>query len=101
MEVLSLKHRPSHQYLEMRQEYKTFKRVASSPCDWLLLVLAMKVRGAPLIKIDGKVDDGKAFGLASKHIQHVIAWYYLTRTYLKISKSSSCGCTGIVGVPPP
>ena len=37
-------------------------------CDWLLLVLA------PLTKIDGKVDDGKAFGLASKSIQHVIVW---------------------------
>jgi hypothetical protein len=36
VEVLSLKHRPSHRYLNMRQEYRTFKSVISRPCDWLL-----------------------------------------------------------------
>jgi hypothetical protein len=54
VEVLSLKHRPSHRYLDMRQEPRTFKSVASRPCDWLLLVLAMRARGAPLTKTDNK-----------------------------------------------
>jgi hypothetical protein len=85
----------------MRQEYWTFKRVASNPCEWLLLVLAMRMRVALLTKTDGQVGDGKAFGLASKSIHNVIAWYYLTKIYLKILRASSCGCTGIVGVPPP
>ena len=32
--------------------------LASCPCDWLLLVLAMRTRGgAPLTKTDGKVDE--------------------------------------------
>ena len=38
VEVLSLEHRPSHWYLDMRQECRTFKSVASRSCDWLLLV---------------------------------------------------------------
>jgi hypothetical protein len=46
VEVLSFEHRSSHWYLDMRQEYTTFKIVASRPCDWLLLVLAMRARGA-------------------------------------------------------
>ena len=54
---LSLKHRPPHRYLNMRQEYKSFKSVASCPCDWLLLVLIMRARGAPLTKTDGKIDE--------------------------------------------
>ena len=52
-EVLTLKHRPIHQYLEMRQECRTFKIVISNPCDWLLLGLAMRTRGTPFSKIDG------------------------------------------------
>ena len=57
VEVLSLKHRPSHQYLDMRQECRTYKSVASRPCDWLFLVLAMRAWGAPLTKTDGKIDE--------------------------------------------
>ena len=53
-EVVSLKHRPSHRYLEMGQECRTFKSVACGLCDWMLSDLAMR---APLTKIDGKVDD--------------------------------------------
>ena len=56
VEVLSLKHQPSHRYLDMRQECRGFKSVASGPCDWLLLVLAMRARGALLTETDGKVD---------------------------------------------
>jgi hypothetical protein len=55
--VLSLKHLPSHWYLDMRQEYRTFKSVATRPCDWLLLVLAMRAQGAPLTKTDGKIGE--------------------------------------------
>jgi hypothetical protein len=55
--LISLKHRPSHRYLDMRQEYRTFESVASHPCDWLLLVLDMRVRGAPLTKTDGKIVE--------------------------------------------
>jgi hypothetical protein len=41
VEVLSLKHRPSHRYLiHMRQECRTFKSVASRPCDWLRFSLS-------------------------------------------------------------
>ena len=57
VEVLSLKHRLSHRYLDMRQEYRTLKSVASRPCDWLLLVLVVRTRGAPLTKTDGKVGE--------------------------------------------
>jgi hypothetical protein len=59
VEVVSLKHRPSHRYLDMRQEYRTSRSVASRPCDWLLLVLAMIMRplGASLTKTDGKVGE--------------------------------------------
>ena len=56
-EVLSLKHRPSHRYLDMRQPCRTFKSVASRPCDWLLLVLAMRPQGAPFTKTDGELDE--------------------------------------------
>jgi hypothetical protein len=35
VEVLSLKHRPSHRCPNMRQEYRIFKSVTSCPCDWL------------------------------------------------------------------
>ena len=57
VEVLSLKHLPSHQYLDMRQECRTSKSVASRFCDWLLLVLAMRAQGASLTKTDGKIDE--------------------------------------------
>jgi hypothetical protein len=57
VEVLSLKHRSSHRYLDMRQDYRTFKSVASCPCDWLLLVLAMRPRGFSLTKTDGKIGE--------------------------------------------
>ena len=53
----NLKHQPSHWYLEMRQECRTFKSVTSSPCDWLLLVLALRMRGATWTKTDGKIDE--------------------------------------------
>jgi hypothetical protein len=56
VEVLGLKHQPSHQYLDLRQECRTFNSVASRPCDWLLLVLAMRARGAPSTKNNGKID---------------------------------------------
>ena len=48
-EVLSLKHRLSHPYLNMRQECRTFKSVAPRPCGWLLLVLTIRAQGAHLI----------------------------------------------------
>ena len=35
----------------------TFKNVAFRPCDWLVLVLAMRARGATLIKTDAKLDE--------------------------------------------
>ena len=57
VEGLSLKHGPSHWYLDTRQECRTLTSVASSPCDWLLLVLAMRARGAALTKTDGKIDE--------------------------------------------
>ena len=40
VQVLSLKHRPSYRYLNMRKEYRTFESVASRPCDWLLSSLS-------------------------------------------------------------
>ena len=71
---LSLKHRPSHHYLDMRQECRTSKRVVSRSCDWLLLVLAMRARRAPLNK--NQWEDRqvviKAFGDGSKTIQHLL-----------------------------
>ena len=45
-----------HQYVDMRQERRTFKSVASDSCDWLFSVLAIKVQGATFIKTNGKVD---------------------------------------------
>jgi hypothetical protein len=54
VEVLSLNYRPSHWYLDMRQENRTSKSVASRLCDWLLLVLAIRPLGAPITKTDGK-----------------------------------------------
>jgi hypothetical protein len=75
MEDLRLKHRPSHWYLDMRQEGRTFESVASYPCDWLLLVLAMRAQGASSTKTNGKIDvSRKAFADGTKTIQHVIAW---------------------------
>ena len=45
---------PTHE----RQERRTFKSVASCPCDWLLLVLAMRAaRRAPLAKTDVEIDE--------------------------------------------
>ena len=32
------------------EECRTFKSVASSPCNWLLLVLATRAQGAPFTK---------------------------------------------------
>ena len=55
--VEKLRHQLSHRYLEMRQECRTFKSVASGPCDWLLLILAMRARGTPSTKNDGKIDE--------------------------------------------
>ena len=58
VEVLSLKHRPSHRYLNMRQEYRTFKSVASCPCDWLLFNLSYKGRRSSIkTKTNGKIDE--------------------------------------------
>ena len=57
VEVLRLKHQSSYWYLDMRQECRTFKSVASCPCDWLFLVLAMRAQGASLPKTDGKIDE--------------------------------------------
>ena len=54
---LSLKHRPSHRYLDMRQECRTFKSAASRPSDWLLLVLATRTQRAALTKTDGKINE--------------------------------------------
>ena len=50
VEVLSFKHQPSHRYLNLRQEYRTFKSADSRPCDWLFLILAMRARGASLVR---------------------------------------------------
>jgi hypothetical protein len=57
VEALSLKHRPSHWYLDIKQECRTFKSVTSHPCNWLLFGLAMRTRGAPLTKTNGKMDE--------------------------------------------
>ena len=57
VKVLSLKHRPSHWYLDMRQECRIFESVTSRPCDWLLLVSALRTQETPLTKIDGKIDQ--------------------------------------------
>ena len=50
VEVLSLAHQFSQQYSKMRQERMTFKSVTSGPCNWLLLVLAMRTQGASFNK---------------------------------------------------
>ena len=57
VEVLSLEQQSSHGYLDMRRQCKTFKSVASRPCDWLVLVLAMRAREAPLTETVGKIDE--------------------------------------------
>jgi hypothetical protein len=41
----------------MRQENRTFESVAFYPCDWLLLVLAIRPLGAPIAKTDGKIGE--------------------------------------------
>ena len=104
VEVLSLKHRPSHRYLDMRQECRTFE---TQGCDWLLLVLAMRARGASLTKTDGKIDEygSKAFGMGQElskiyclvNKARNICESYLTKAYSTISKASSCRCIGIDG----
>jgi hypothetical protein len=33
--------------------------VASDPCDWLFLILAIKAQGASFTKTNGKVDEWK------------------------------------------
>jgi hypothetical protein len=107
VEVLSLKHRPSHQYLDMRQEYRTSKSIASRSCDWLLLVLAMRPLGASLTKTDGKIGVRvvRHLGMGQKlsNIHCLVdkpmnmCESYLTKTYLIISGASSCRCIGIAG----
>jgi hypothetical protein len=56
-EVIILKYQPSHRYLDRRQQCRTFKSVVSRPYDWMLLVLAMRARGASLTKTDSKTDE--------------------------------------------
>ena len=56
-EVLSLKHILSHRYVDTMQECWTFKNVASCLCDWLFLVLILRIQGTGLRKIDGKIDE--------------------------------------------
>ena len=60
--------------LVMRQEYRTFKSVASRPCDWLLLVLAMRVRGASLTKTDGKIDEYQGLWRWDTNYSTFLAW---------------------------
>ena len=55
----------------MRQECRTSKSVVSRSCDWLLLVLAMRARRAPLTKPMVSIE---AFEDGTKTIQHVIGW---------------------------
>ena len=107
VEVLSLKHRFSHRYLYSRQECRTFKSVASRPCDWLLLVLTMRARGATLTKTDGKIDEYlvRHLGIGQKLFNNhclvektmKMCESSLTETYLKISKASSCRCIWLAG----
>ena len=67
------------------------------------LVLAMKARGAPLTKTDGKIGDSKAFGDGTPNICRLVdktmnmCESYFSKTYLKISGASSCRCIGIAG----
>ena len=35
----------------------TFQNVTSRPCDWLLLLLAMRARGGALTKADDKICE--------------------------------------------
>ena len=67
VEVFILQHRPSRRYLDMRQECRTFKSVASRPCDWLLLVLAMS-QGSRSYTSKALLED------ETKTTQCVIAW---------------------------
>ena len=46
-----------HWYLEMRQECRTFKSVTSNACEWLLLDLLMRARGASLTKTNTRIDE--------------------------------------------
>ena len=57
----------------MGKNIEPLKVFPSRPCDWLLLVLAMRAQGAPLTKTDGKKESSKAFGDGTKTIQRVIA----------------------------
>ena len=68
-----LNYRPYHRYLDMRQECRTFKSVASRSCDCLFLVLAIGVRGAPLTK---PIISIKTFGDGTKTIQHSFVGRY-------------------------
>ena len=46
---------------------RTFKSVVSRPCDWSLLVLDMRTRGALLMKTDGKIDEQQGvWGMGQK-----------------------------------
>jgi len=36
---------------------RIFKSVAFGVCDWLVLVLATRMQGAPFTKTDGKIDE--------------------------------------------
>ena len=50
VEVLSLKYRPSHRYLDMKQECRILKIVTSRPCDLLLLVLSVRTQEAVMVR---------------------------------------------------
>ena len=92
----------------MRQECRNSKNVASRSCDWLLIVLAMRARGASLTKTDGKINEesllliyhlGMGQKLPNIHclVDNTLTMYesHLTKTYLKIFGASSCTCIGI------
>jgi hypothetical protein len=67
------------------------------------LVLAMRARGAPLTKTDGKYIRHLGMGQKLSNIHWLVdktmtmCKSYLTKTYLKISRASSCRCIGIAG----
>ena len=72
VEVLNLKHPPSHRYLEMRQACRTLKIVASSSCGWLLLGFSYEGARSSMNKSRGKNR------WVVRHLtllrKHVIAW---------------------------
>ena len=99
------KHWLSHWYLKMTQECRTFKNVVSGPFDWLLLVLAMRQRSAPIYKNRWQYRwVVRRLGMEQKlsnihclvHKTMNMCKSYLVKTYLKIFGASSCRCTRIV-----